>query len=243
MSLLDTFVNAEKLRSEIAPMREFFLAIRTDGPPDGNDMGIIPVILGDGTRENPFDASTARRFNRIISLNKGAAGKVVFRLGPGLFRTTGTDNLGLTASPPLVLRSGTRFVGAGMFNTIIRLATIKVPTDPTFRNIGGIVSEGLQDNIEISDLTIDCDLEHQPSTPGLDFSRICLGAIFLTGNNNRIRRVRLINFGTRTPIRINRVGMRDEIFGCLAKATWNLMAKEANYGKWGFNRRARRERR
>ena len=45
MSLLDSLLEDELLASEVKPLREVFLAIRTDGLP-GNQ------TIGDGTRES-----------------------------------------------------------------------------------------------------------------------------------------------------------------------------------------------
>ena len=47
------------------------------------------------------------------------------------------------------------------------------------------------DFFEISDLTIDCDLEHQTHD-------IAAGAIRIKGNHSRIRRIKAVNWGTRT---------------------------------------------
>ena len=45
-------------------------------------------------------------------------------------------------------------------------------------------------------MTIDCNLAGQPVTPGHERARLACGAIFVGGQNIRIRRIRAINFGT-----------------------------------------------
>ena len=190
MSLLDALIEDELLATKLAPVKEVFIAIRTDG------------VTGDGTRDNPFDGSTAQKFDQIVAEHTDA--NTVVRLGPGLFRTEGADIL---ASNPLVVFTGMRFVGAGMYNTTLRLKA-KEPGGPTptnARNFGVIGSVGLVDNVEISDLTIDCDLGNQPKTPGRNYALMALEAVNVGGTNNVLRRVRVINFGTRTPVTLNGV--------------------------------------
>jgi hypothetical protein len=191
MPLLDSLLEDELLVSELqTPLKEIFLAIRTDS------------TRGDGTRENPFAAQTATLFDTI--LRDYRIDNVVFRLGPGLFRTAGGVFSGNTL--PVILKSGQRIAGAGMFNTILRLTCVP-PGNELMR---GIITLGQDidqqyNEIEISDLTIDCNLGDQPKLAAQAYPLMWQYAIFLNGRNNRIRRVRVINFGTRTPQYLNGV--------------------------------------
>lgn len=186
MSLLDSLLEDTLLASELeSPLKEVYLAIRTDG----ND--------GNGTRLNPLDASTALKFDAVVAAHR--APNLGVRIGPGLFRTQGADT---NAVHPLMIASGMRIVGSGMYNTTLRLTAASVQSS-NIRSFAIILGSGTVNNVEISDLTIDFNLGDQPLTDGLNYARMCLKAIELNGKNNRIRRVRIINFGTRTPGQIN----------------------------------------
>jgi hypothetical protein len=185
MSLNDSFLEDGLLVSELAkPLKEIYIAIRTDSKP------------GDGTRENPFDGSTAKKFDQIFFDFR--AFNVRFRLGPGIFRTEGAD--ATFATRPLLIFSGCHITGAGMFNTILRLTAASSGNQTTFRHID-LIGKGSNsvNDVEISDLTIDCNLDDQIPTFGLPYALMSIDAVSIDGANNRFRRVRVINFGNRTP--------------------------------------------
>jgi hypothetical protein len=207
MSLLDDLLEVDLLATELkqilvgtppSGVPEIYLAIRTDADPGPNlDQ---PQMLGDGTRANPFAANTAAQFNVVLRF-KAQATNMTIHLGPGLFRTEGGyDSLSTAegASPnPFRLFDGMRIVGAGMFNTVVRLVSRQglVNRERQMSVIGGVLGD-TTNNVEISDLTIDCNLGDQPWTPGKNYACMSQSAINLNGNNCRLRRVRLINFGT-----------------------------------------------
>lgn len=191
-------------------LKELFIAIRSDAPPGTK-------IFGDGSQENPFAGNTAEQFDGVMT--NFALEDYVVHLGPGLFRTKGSPGTSVLV-PGWVARSGQRIIGAGMFNTTLRISA-QPPT--LFDSVEGelvrffsAVGQSDQvavDNFEISDLTIDLNLGGQPAFPGdpvhppplpaLPYPRLALGAVHVVGRNNRIRRVRVINFGTRTPSPLN----------------------------------------
>jgi hypothetical protein len=212
MSFLDSFLEDELLASELRQpvdfdsphdgLRDLYLAIRTDGDPGPDQAN--PRVIGNGTRENPFAANTAAQFNFVLR-TYGRAQSITVHLGPGLFRTEGGG--GSNSLYPFFLRDGMRIVGAGMFNTTLRLAAVPLPLplpgtespSRSFTVIGGDLNPTYTAaEVEISDLTIDCNLGDQPWTPAKRYAWMSLMAVNFNGSGNRLRRVRLINFGTRT---------------------------------------------
>lgn len=69
MNTLDSLVRDGLLPDSmlVRPIREVWIAIRSDGPADTDPLN--PQIIGEGTRENPWDGSTARRFDKILNLS------------------------------------------------------------------------------------------------------------------------------------------------------------------------------
>jgi len=153
-------------------------------------------IKGTGTINDPYDGSTDERFDGIMaSLPQNVPVRV--HLGPSSpaepFQTkgfslssTGTPN----ASPAWQPRPGMKIVGSGKDVTFLQL---KLPGTPTANNhyfaIGAPTTAPV-DFLEVSDLTIDCNL---PSG-----SSVACGAIRVMGNHVRIQRVKCVNWGSRT---------------------------------------------
>jgi len=186
---------------------EVCLAIRNDGL-EGT------VIVGSGTVDDPWDVSTAEKFDYVMN-NPAFARKdyLVIHLGPGLFRTKGGGGNGV--DPAWSVRKGQRFIGSGINSTRVMLASQpwKIPPTPLQTKGGVSVFLGGQDvsieDVEISDMTIDCNMAGQPvrpSGPGEPpalYPMLAASAISLAGRNLRVRRVRVVNFGTRTPLVVN----------------------------------------
>jgi hypothetical protein len=55
----------------------------------------------------------------------------------------------------------------------------------------------LLNNVEVSDMTIDCNMEGQP-TGSNTYAKVACGAVVFGGTNLYFRRLRIINFGTQT---------------------------------------------
>src|SRR4051812_9561042 len=94
--------------------RRLWIAVRTDlasGPGQG-----------DGTRGNPFDGSTATKFDGLLNVDQPLTNKIgantLVHVGPGIFRTKGRNFRKLTGWQ---LQNGQVFRGAGMYQTVIRL--------------------------------------------------------------------------------------------------------------------------
>src|SRR5258706_14179578 len=98
------------------PLREVWIAIRTDGAPDVDPSN--PVVIGDGTRDNPWDASTAIKLDLVLRSPVFAAqDNTIIHLGAGLFRTGGANGGNVYVKwRPL---SGQKIIGAGQFQTTL----------------------------------------------------------------------------------------------------------------------------
>jgi hypothetical protein len=178
MSLLDAFLS-EGYRTHVWVWR------RQDG------------ILGDGSAQDPYDGSTQARFDDIMANKLPADAPVTVHLGPGTFDTSGYCD-GVTGgwSP----RPAMKIVGSGIDVTTLRLVGAADPQPPDYRHyfvIGHPLASGgsLMDSFEVGELTIDCNLSD------LTGSRFACGAVRLMGNHARVRRVKVVNWGTKTSAR------------------------------------------
>ena len=85
---------------------------------------------------------------------------------------------------------GWKLHGAGINNTVLKLLPHTVqPGGGKVAVIGGIYGYIRKDNVEVTDMTIDCNLQNQGVA-------IVAQAVGLAGNNTRISRVRAINWGS-----------------------------------------------
>lgn len=124
--------------------REAFLAVRADGHP------------GSGSAGDPFDASTAEKFDGVLARysQAGVAG-VTFRLAPGVYRTRGCWKGWQSAWHA---HDGWSFVGAGMGNTTIKLDRITYADGTDYPEMTVLTLSREQKNLagcEVRDLTID----------------------------------------------------------------------------------------
>jgi len=160
-----------------------WIAYRTDG------------IKGTGTQNDPWDGSTAAKFDAVMS--SLSINTTVF-LGPTAsatpFLTTGfwvnsdgTTGSGWQAKP------GMRIVGSGIDVTTLRLTGASNPGSGTrqYYAVGHALSSTTLDWFEISDLTIDCNLAQTGTT-------FACGAARIMGNYSRVRRVKVINWGRKS---------------------------------------------
>lgn len=181
MPLLDAFLRSGLDDSVIDPGasgREVFVALRKDGQ------------TGVGTWDDPFDGSDTK-FDQVMA-NLAQSGYQTIHLGPGTYKTAGSS-----AIPAWIPLSGQRIIGSGMFETVMQLQLSGSPAERPYAHF--LRDAGVLEGYEISDLTFDCNLGGQPNTSGFSYPRIAVGALRLKGRDILIRRVRVINFGTRTP--------------------------------------------
>lgn len=197
MSLLDAFLEGDPAESEATATgpKVIWFAIRSDGQ------------RGSGTAGDPYngselvEANGLLRFDNILNSDEVPANATI-RLGPGVFKTGGGDGANRLFPPPWLPKSGQRIIGSGMFATTLKLSLTAEDTtrDAKFYAIG--LPYASVTSYEVSDLTIDCDLDGQPNSvqggTTYQYARIAVGAIALAGRNIRIHRVRVINWGSKT---------------------------------------------
>jgi len=160
--------------------RELFLACRTDGKP------------GQGTSENPFDAKSPDKLDKLL---RGFPPAVRIHLAPGAYFTRGYWNGQTGTTVGWQPKPGWKMSGAGMFNTTLTIVDNNRSGLDTGREINMTVAVGADHDrpvagFELSDLTIDCNLNGQP------VKRVNCGAVALRGPHAHLNRVRAINFGS-----------------------------------------------
>ena len=118
---------------------------------------------------------------------------LAIRLGPGTFQTNGyADAIATGGWQP---RPGMKIAGSGVDVTILQVAGSSSGTAAHLYAIGHAVSPGgrpnLLDYFEVCDLTIDCNLA------GSTGASIASGAVRVMGNHGKIRRIKVIDWGTK----------------------------------------------
>ncbi len=95
----------------------------------------------------------------------------------------------------IVVEHGWRLVGAGIDNTIIQMTPGAVVQDGSLCVIGAWNGSGVNnaDSVEVADMTVDCNLINSNVTVT---SGGFLGAVGFGGNDTRISRVKVINWGS-----------------------------------------------
>lgn len=164
--------------------REVWICIRSDGG--------SAVKFGSGAQDSPFDGSTAVKFDQVMT---DIPPHSTIRLGPGIFETKGGIGNGHNFTG-WIPKAGWRICGSGMFVTTLKL--VNVPTIEPGNSVP--IVGGTVDDLEISDLTLDCNMGGQPNTSGYGYCRMMVNGIDVNGKNIAVRRVRVINAGTQTPI-------------------------------------------
>lgn len=137
-------------------------------------------------RLNQFDAS---------AWGLTAVPPVAVRLGPGTFQTKGyAPNVAASWIP----RSAMKIFGAGIDVTLLRLQGAAMDNNPYGYAAISDPYDIYHDGFEASDFTIDCNIAAQPS------QLVTCDAVVVNGTHNRLRRLRVINFGAQTisPIQV-----------------------------------------
>ncbi len=176
MSLLDAFLE-DGLAASVLEKSDVWFAIRKDG------------AVGSGSKEDPFDGSTAAHFDAAMADEDLVGENTTIHLGPGEFKTAGG-----TAWQP---RSGQRIVGAGINATTLKVENSETgivvvaignpATDPNYDPEPIVALEGF----EVSDLTIDCGFTAQSNPDGI-------GGVSVTGRNVFLRRIAVKDFGAKS---------------------------------------------
>jgi hypothetical protein len=173
MSLLEALL-LDPLRMNV------WVAARTDG------------IVGTGTHNDPYDGSTAAKFDSLMS---GLSANTCVHLGPGTFQTNGYyDGVVSGGWQP---KRAMKITGSGIDVTVLQLTGSA--SNAHYYAIGHQLSVSGQPNLmdffEISELTIDCNLA------GLSGTGVACGAVRVMGNHSKIRHVKAINWGTKVTSR------------------------------------------
>lgn len=119
---------------------------------------------------------------------------LAIHLGPGTFQTNGyADAIATGGWQP---RPGMKIVGSGVDVTTLQVAGSSSGTAAHLYAIGHAVSPGgrpnLLDYFEVCDLTIDCNLGASTG------ASIASGAVRVMGNHAKVRRVKVVNWGTKS---------------------------------------------
>ena len=121
-------------------LTNIYLAVRTDG------------IAGTGTASNPFDASTAARYDHLLATYSQ---NTIFHYAVGTYQTTGWRFRTRKSAG-----TNCQHLGAGVDQTVIQLVGA---TDPTQDGIiFGTDYDATADGFELQNLTLDCNALGNP---------------------------------------------------------------------------------
>jgi len=161
------------------------------------DIWITPVGTdgtGSGTPASPYVCSSGSTFDALIP---SLPARSSIHLMAGKFLTGG--NVSIPA--------GAKLRGAGIDVTVVEILTNNAfasrwsGISPTSFSQGFDMFIGQGNGTEISDFTIDCNLQNNASyswtdSGGTNWSGICIQAAFLFGSDVKISRMKAINWGT-----------------------------------------------
>src|ERR1051325_7054792 len=164
---------------------------------------------GTGTATDPFRTPDPDTFFNLMHDQGICSNQFVIppystiHLMPGTFLVREGTLYGEGNSYPqygaVTMKTGWKLQGAGMFVTTLKLMTnhaaplpgsggfVSIIRNPGINGSGAVAV----DDVEVSDLTVDCNLQGQSSSVPV------VGGVSLSGTNNLISRVRGINWGTK----------------------------------------------
>jgi len=147
------------------------------------------------------------RLNQFEAAGRPSIGgpPVAVRLGPGLFQTKGytpaaaaswipRGGIAPADLPASLTEYGMKFFGSGIGVTVLQLVGAVIDNNLNggdYAAIGGPYNN-IANGFEASDFTIDCNIAGQPS------QLAACGGLGVVGTHARLRRIRVINFGTQT---------------------------------------------
>ncbi len=158
----------------------------------------MPSLPDGAAGSNATSSKVIPLFDEVM---RSVPANSIIRLGPGTFETRGLSSAyAYDANPALVtvgyqVKTGQNLVGAGMDVTVLKLvyAIDKLTVTAAFSSFVEIMG------FEASDFTVDCNLAGQPGQYGATFPPVvCAAANALGGQHIRLRRIRVINFGTQS---------------------------------------------
>jgi hypothetical protein len=152
--------------------------------PDGNP--------GSGTLFDPYDGSTAEKFDAIL---RSIPENATIHLGPGTFLTNGYQDYSI-ATKGFYVKKGWQVLGSGRDITTVKLMSL-LDRPPGYSPYNGVafctgIGGGDGSNSMVADLTVDCNASNLSTgtANGTDYK---VGAIGLGGNNCVIRNVHAIH--------------------------------------------------
>jgi hypothetical protein len=152
-------------------LTNIYLAVRTDG------------IAGTGTASDPFDASTAVKYDQLLATYSQ---NTIFNYAPGTYQTRGWHYRTRRSAG-----TNCQHFGAGVDQTVIKLVGASDLTQDGV--IFATDYDATADGFEVQNLTLDCNVLGNPKfTNGLGAT----AAICTTGSNILIRGIKVIGFGT-----------------------------------------------
>jgi hypothetical protein len=131
-------------------------------------------------------ARTHYRFDEVLPT---IAANTAIHLGPGVFLTRG-----YRPGETIRIKTRQKIIGSGMGLTTLKLVNASV-VDSAYAVIGTLPTGGELRHFEVSDITLDCNLDGQ-LIAGHDFAPIACAGIMASGAHLRYRRVRVIHFGS-----------------------------------------------
>jgi len=131
-------------------LTNIYLAVRTDG------------ITGTGTASDPFDASTAAKYDQLLATYSQ---NTIFNYAPGTYQTRGWHfRMRKSAG------TNCQHFGAGVDQTVIQLVGATTPTQDGI--IFGTDYDATADGFVVQNLTLDCNALGNPKfTNGLGLCR------------------------------------------------------------------------
>src|SRR5262249_30625120 len=121
-------------------LTNIYLAVRTDG------------IAGTGTASNPFDASTAAKYDKLLATYSQ---NTVFNYAPGTYQTTGWRFRTRKSAG-----TNCQHLGAGVDQTVIQLVGANDPSQDGI--IFGTDYDATADGFQVQNLTLDCNAFGNP---------------------------------------------------------------------------------
>jgi hypothetical protein len=125
---------------------------------------------------------------------------IQIRLGPGTYLTRGFAPNDSRGWQP---KTGQKIIGAGTVVTTLQLVGAE-NADQHYHLIGMPIEPSSTtpiaplESFEVSDLTLDANLEDQPGRTDPGYAPVACGAVRVFGHQCRVSRVRTINWGTRS---------------------------------------------
>ena len=144
---------------------------------------------GTGTASDPFHGGMVggvSQFDTIMNLTQVAQANVVVHLGPGTFVTKGfTDGV----AGGWQIKTAMKILGSGIDVTVLQIDNSSVTAGKHVFAIAHALQSGTTvDAAEVADLSIDCNCGGAAAS--------AFGAVRLLGNHARVRRVKVLKWGT-----------------------------------------------